>query len=425
MKRFLPATLLMTLIAAPAWAQPEKKDATPKKAEPKRVKFEFRDKRWSEVLEWLSDQTGLPIVGSSKPAGTFSFVPNAGMTYTTEEIIGILNDALVPTHYKLVRRPNSIAVMPVDERAVASKPIVDVLPSRLDVVRTAETLRGMFGRAPDLYLEADAARGAIIVRGTPEQIVEIKAALVVLEQDLPGVGNVRVITLERGGAVALAEEIARVLRAVRPNVPVRVVEPSKTGEEPKLPAKGDKGLTLMAGGNRLIIASDDQQALALAGELGRLYTAEGEGDYLVVALRSADAATVAKVLDETFNGPRTANRRNERLRVVADPASNSLLIKGGPIDLLVVRRLLQEHLDMPEHDAQVEVRTFLIGPLKNARAEEMANLLKEVYRNDKGSRGFTATADKRTNTIVLRCAAPLHEDAKRLVDQLDTPVDTK
>src|SRR5262249_18721621 len=81
-----------------------------------------------------------------------------------------------------------------------SKPIVDVLPSKLDPNRTVETLKGMFVRAQDLYLEADTARGAIIIRGTAEQIAEIKAALVVLEQDVPGAGNVKIVTVERGGA---------------------------------------------------------------------------------------------------------------------------------------------------------------------------------------------------------------------------------
>src|SRR5262245_20796242 len=189
------AACLGLLVVAPLPAQPAKKDATPTKAEPKRISFEFRDKRWNEVLDWLSQQTGLPIVGT-KPAGTFSFVPAAGRTYTTAEVIDILNEALRSTSSKLVRRPNSIGIPPIDEPQPESKPKVDVLPSKLEPARIVETLKSMFAKSQDLYLEADTARGAIIVRGTAEQIMEIKAALIVLEQDLPG--NVKMITLERG-----------------------------------------------------------------------------------------------------------------------------------------------------------------------------------------------------------------------------------
>src|SRR5262245_60083617 len=169
--KLILATFVALIAVAAAPAQPDKKDPPAKKAEPKRFKFEFRDKRWAEVLDWLSDQTGLPIVGSSKPTGTFSFVPPAGKTYTTAEVIDILNEALVPTHYKLVPRPNAIGVTTIKEAPPESKPMVDVLPSKLDPVRTAETLKAMFARAQDLYLEADTARGAIIARGTAEQIM--------------------------------------------------------------------------------------------------------------------------------------------------------------------------------------------------------------------------------------------------------------
>src|SRR5438105_601475 len=57
----------------------------------KTVSFEMRDKPWSSVLEWLSDQSGLPVVSSDKPQGTFTFVSPKGKTYTIPEVIDILN----------------------------------------------------------------------------------------------------------------------------------------------------------------------------------------------------------------------------------------------------------------------------------------------------------------------------------------------
>src|SRR5437870_1671645 len=81
-------TFAASLAAQPKPAEP------PKKPEPKRVKLEFRDKRWVEVLDWLSEQADLRIVGPSKPAGTLTFIAPAGKTYTIPEVIDILNEAL-------------------------------------------------------------------------------------------------------------------------------------------------------------------------------------------------------------------------------------------------------------------------------------------------------------------------------------------
>ena len=75
--------------SAPGQASPDKKYA-----------FEFDKRPWREVFEWLSDRTGLPLITSIYPTGTFSFVapkpPGGGrMEYTIPQIIDILNESLV------------------------------------------------------------------------------------------------------------------------------------------------------------------------------------------------------------------------------------------------------------------------------------------------------------------------------------------
>src|SRR5256885_1235373 len=51
----------------------------------KTVAFEMRDKSWGSVLEWLSEQTGLPVNWSSKPPGTFNHTDPKGKRYTLPE----------------------------------------------------------------------------------------------------------------------------------------------------------------------------------------------------------------------------------------------------------------------------------------------------------------------------------------------------
>ncbi|MCI0681446.1 MAG: hypothetical protein L0Y71_05015 [Gemmataceae bacterium] len=103
---------------------------------------------------------------------------------------------------------------------------------------------------------------------------------------------------------------------------------------------------------------DEPDVLALVAELIRLMQAPAaDGDFDVVRLKHAQAGNVARVLDEAFNAGRSDRGRfgggpmmpgNERIRVVADPATNSLLIKASPLDTLTIRSLLSRALDIPE-----------------------------------------------------------------------------
>ncbi len=101
----------------------------------------------------------------------------------------------------------------------------------LDSARTVETLKGLFpdskNGAP--YLEADPSRNSIIIKGTPEQVVEVKMAIGAIGEN-PGAqaGGIRIISLEKGSAATLAEAVQRMLSEMRDN-PVRVVIPGKGG----------------------------------------------------------------------------------------------------------------------------------------------------------------------------------------------------
>src|SRR5262249_42147046 len=152
-------------------------------------------------------------------------------------------------------------------------------------------------------IEADVKRNAIILRGSREQLDEVKVALRALGEQAPA-GGVRVIPLERGDAATLAEAIRDLLPKMRSN-PVRGMEPGKAEPAKKPAASGKDGgakkeagkaVTLTPIGNRLVVSSDDPQALAVVQELVRVLTAQQEGDLEVIRLQSASAAEVARVL---------------------------------------------------------------------------------------------------------------------------------
>jgi type II secretory pathway component GspD/PulD (secretin) len=304
--------------------------------------------------------------------------------------------------------------------AAGSRTIEAVPLTALEAPHALTTLRELLGREAGT-LVADTARNTIVIRGTRQQVEEVKTALKALGETGGPAGRVRVITLERGDAAALAEALAETLKKLRPN-PVRVIAPGRKAEPaPKAPAKGgpgvkkpaEKPISLIGMGNKLVVSSDDPEALALVQQLVRLYTTERQGALEVIPLKSVNAVEVARVLNEAING-RTGQ---ERARIVADRGSNSLLVKATPLDMLTIRRLLSRSLDVESEHGEGP-RTYLLGPMRHVRAEEVAKVLRDVYKGD-GKSAVTVAVDPRSNTLILRGPAAVYQDAQKLVTQLD------
>ena len=149
--------------------------------------------------------------------------------------------------------------------------------------------------------------------------------------------------------------------------------------------------------------------------------------------------------------------REDRIRVVADPATNALLVQASPLDMLTIRNLLAKQLDAGVTDALAVIRTNVIGPLKYAYAVEVAAVLRDVYRESMNNnfrglgqinnpftgatrapttnmdqngnpKGVTLSlgVDDKTNSLIVACPTPMFEEIKRLVDQMElAAADTK
>src|SRR5262249_61780791 len=111
-----------------------------------------------------------------------------------------------------------------------------ILLGNLDAAPLAEKLNAMFGdvKSGAPYISAETSRNGIIVRGTPEQVEEVRKAIDIISESgtsAAGSTNARMISLDKGSAAALAEELARILKE-RGKGNVKVIIP---GEEEKKP----------------------------------------------------------------------------------------------------------------------------------------------------------------------------------------------
>ncbi|HEY1860370.1 MAG TPA: secretin N-terminal domain-containing protein, partial [Gemmataceae bacterium] len=404
----------------------------------------------------------------------------------------------------------------------------------LDAADVEKTLQGMFGADPKTgspFIKSDTDRNAIIVHGTKEQVDEVRAAITALNAGGiaigTGAGNMRVFKLDKGGAGALGELLKEALGTTNP---VKVINPNdekkpeppkekekdsdrnKPGSdrqgnrwderstlrrtalradartEPEPPAKqdqkepakqeGKKGapVTITVIGDRIFVTSDDPAALNMASEIIRAFTKkDGQGDYQIIQLKTAQAADVAKLLDELFNGVKPqqnqggqqgnpfnpfqrfqvpqaqvpANPAENRIRIVADPVSNVLMVRASALDILNIKRIL-ETVDKEPTGIKTVSKPHRI-PLKNAIASEVADMLKDVYREQinnnptnnqlgGGARAFgialrgnqnvdaagnprpvnlTVATDDRNNTLIVNCSEKLFEEIQTLVDEVE------
>ncbi|HXD86696.1 MAG TPA: secretin N-terminal domain-containing protein, partial [Urbifossiella sp.] len=245
-------------------------------------------------------------------------------------------------------------------------------------------------------------------------------------------------------------------------------------------AKTPKPVYIRVVGNKLLIESQDPEALKLASELLKLYTPSqltkpNENLFEVIKLKYVNAEDAAKVISEIFNGPppqqqqqggrggfnpinllggllgggaSTGTPTPGRVRVVAEKSSNSIVVvKSSRLDLLTMKKLLGSYIDTGDTDSEALQKTHIIQ-LKNTEAAEMATELEKLYKHlmaapaqrGGGNRlpfpfgagggntnpqeqkppALSISVNDRTNSLLLMCTSTLFEEVRRTVDILDS-----
>ncbi|OWK45672.1 secretin N-terminal domain-containing protein [Fimbriiglobus ruber] len=413
--------------------------------------------------------------------------------------------------------------------------------------KAAKTLQAALG-STGLFIEAQTeGTPGIVLRGTPDQIAQAEEVLRALGEDprtgavLNNLPTMRVITIDNGSPAILAQGLADMLKNLGRKNPVQVIDPSqfnkksdpepapvpppkpdapqqKSSRESGLPAefvvaqvpggpladpqapqpKNDPGaakpVTITIAGDKLIINSQDPEALEIVTQLARLLTAQPKGEQLfeVIRLKNVAAEDAAKVISEAFNGPAPQGGMGGgggggrggrgggggggfggggfggfgglgalfgglgggpggdgvpgspaagRVRVVADKTSNSLIIvKASMLDLLTIRHLLRNAVDYDGPPEGGVAKTFIIS-IKYARAERVAEQLRELYRNQTSRltalpapspfalggaqptplqpASLSVVADEASNRLMVNCTDKLYVEVKLLVEELD------
>ena len=217
-------------------------------------------------------------------------------------------------------------------------------------------------------------------------------------------------------------------------------------------------IIVVTGEDQWTIASDDAEALELFSRLidtlmsPKVTPIATAGNYSVYILHHADAKHLQELLVDLFGSG--SNRRSsigdamQRVKIVADPRINGLVIGGNRSDRKIVEELLAVFDSKDLLDTIQEISPSIVQ-LRNASAKNVVEVLREVYRSQlKTGAGrdpitipegvsaevatvlqqinaqsagplLTAAIDDTTNAIVLRGPAMLIEEVKLFIDKLD------
>jgi type II secretory pathway component GspD/PulD (secretin) len=326
------AALLCILFVQAGPAQGPKKE--------KELSFQTNSIPWKELFNWLSDRTGMPVLKNTAkfPTGSLDIISPKETKYTLPQVMDIINDNLMEQKFLLVRRPRSFVLVSSEKKLPPS-----LVPRLADV------------------------------------------------KELQKRGQSEVVSLKLQPTV-IVDDISAELKKLQGPFGDMVVLPQA---------------------NQLIIqdtVENLERILTHISDIEKTVKAKVENNFEVIKLKYASAVEVAKILEDGFNGTKTAGagagpgpairgrgrgpgggnfggdfpfgggegfpglwqpkggggaggtgERKDRIRVIADAATNQLLVKADPADLAAIKTLISKNLDVKDTDNDQKLTLGRLG----------------------------------------------------------------
>jgi type II secretory pathway component GspD/PulD (secretin) len=326
---------------------PEKPEASSRQTG-KSVAFEMRDKPWigekGSVLEWLSDQTGMPVsISSAKPTGTLTFInPHADgppKQYSLAQVIDILNGELLKQKLILVRRARTFSIEPADER-IDPAVLPRISPAELDQYGDTELVSVIF---PLTSLVAEDFAGEVKeMLGPFGTVVSLGHANKLVVQDTAA-------NLKRIRAIVRDSEDTEKTKSASFSHTCRYIQ-ARHAERILRELLGDP--------KELLRAMQPQQRDANGGQFGAPF-----------------------VVPQAI----PANSPKVRMHYISvDEATNTVLVTG-PADKIAQAETILKKIDVPQQEGQKPVPvgppTFRTYSVPGGNAEVLAKNLQEIYKN--------------------------------------------
>ena len=384
-------------------------------------------------------------------------------------------------------------------------------PRELEIIQLTSADPFSFKLAADALFQDEAISSApmisidsnqqqVLVRATQEQLESIRKLLKQMGESQTknvsaGSGRLRFVPIHRS-STQLLEDIQKLWPTLRNN-PINVVNPTPIKSEiqqeappiPVAPKKIDDlgqsrskmiqrlasvqalpddqqtapiqrpPIIVVTGEEQWTVASDDMEALDLFTRLldtvmnPKVTPFATAGNFSVYILRHTDAKHLQEILVDLFRTGESSKRTSfsdaiQRVKIVADPRINGLIIGGNRADRKIVEELLAV-FDSEDLLDTLQQITPNIVQLQSASAKNVVSIIESVYKSqfttgagrvpvdipegvsadvatvlqqiNAQSAGplLTAAVDDTTNSIVLRGPTSLTAEVRSFIEKLD------
>jgi type II secretion system protein D len=418
--------------AAVARAEPDKAAEQPA-AKQAQLRFQFEGVSYNDVVRRFAQMIDKPLVGDLNIDGTLTFFDSRPYPY--DEGFDTLNMLLAMRGYQLVEtgrflrlvQLGDLSKMPIKIRR-GEGPLDDVRPGEIVTVvlplkhlppeeasKAVVRMVSPFGSISPL----GKAKGMVIT-DKRENIERIRTLIAQIDSGDISETQMKSVALKYASAKSVAETINNLFG----RGPTRGRGPQAQPEEGIRAVADDRtNLVLLRG------SGDD---MTLAEQVAKQLDTDdvpGAAQMRIFALENARAEEMVKTVEATL--PKTpAGRDNKNqirytteARVTADASTNRLIV-SAPIDQMPAIEKLIVELDKAVSDAG----GTRVVQVKVGDAQQIAQVLNQALGQAGGARRgrnaapagtFRASAETRTNSIVLIGSAADIGQAASLIDELD------
>lgn len=323
--------------------------------------------------------------------------------------------------------------------------------------RGIDFIRGM------VLISADERTNKLIVTASEENLENITKLIEDLDTSEVALSEIKVFLLD----YAIAEDVADELETLLQGSAGRNLPPWERWRSKELQTrtKGIQGDVNIAFDERMnaVIVSSDPQNFPLIEEIIKQLDQEVTPQEVIkiFVLQYADAETIVQNLQDLFQGASDRDmpwwererRREERRRrgegeevtgiqgevnLVADTRLNAVVVSTASANIPILEGLIKK-LDITIPDLEAATRIF---QLKNADAQDVADLLSNMYQSNQGRDRFfwlprssresqgvgaitgtiTVSAYPRTNSVIVTTSSARNfELVKNLIEEMDQP----
>ena len=367
----------------------------------KLLRFNFRNQKWAEVLDWIAKEADLSLVMETPPPGTFNY--SDSRDYTTTESIDLLNGWLLTKGFALVRRERMLMVLDL-KAGLPEGTIPRISPEELETRGRYEfvsVLLPLEGRAAEVVLlEVKPLLGSY---GKAEALAQTRQLLV-----FDTASNLRVIEqIVKKIPVPETPALPAVIeKPVLTVYPVMHANPEQAGEVLKTIVVGTVVVDIKAGQISVNAVPTEQEKAKII--IGQLESNQGPDLQPKLQLYSVQVSDAEQML--------------ATLKLVApdgqyriDPVSGKLIAWASEKD----QTHIAESLEMIQAEQpQGGGRQLQVYALKNADPVALSTILLTVVPTAR------VTVNAPTRSLVAFGTLTDHEAIRALIQQLEQQAET-